>query len=156
MLLMVFPMMNSGNGTDADSGRGVFGQDSGGRDGGDAMSLINPDDIESITILKGASAAALYGSQGANGVILITTKSGKAGKLTVNFNSSITVDNVVSLPELQTEYQSLSVGQPITENGRVADPKSWGPKTSGLSNTVDDFFRTGYTAVNALSINFRK
>lgn len=146
------PMLNSGNGENGDSGRGIFGGDAGNVDGGDALSLINPDDIESLTVLKGASASALYGSQGANGVILITTKSGKDGKLKVNFNTSITVDNVTSLPELQTEYQSASVGQPIAENGNVADPKSWGAKTSGLSNTVDDFFNTGMTAINSLSL----
>lgn len=53
--------------------------DAGNRDGGDGISNLNPDDIESMSILKGASAAALYGSQAANGVILITTKKGKAG-----------------------------------------------------------------------------
>lgn len=147
------PMLNSGNGSNGESpGTNIFGDQTGNRDGGDALSLINPDDIESLTVLKGASASALYGSQGANGVILITTKSGKDGKLSINFNSSLTVDNVTSLPELQTEYQSNSVGQTITENGNVTDPKSWGPKTSGMSNTVDDFFETGITAIQSLSI----
>ena len=147
------PMLNNGNGSNGDSGRGLFGGTEGNRDGGDAISMINPDDIESMTILKGASASALYGSQGANGVILITTRSGKAGKMAVNFNSSYTIDKVTSLPELQTEYQSNSVGQAIGENGRVSDPKSWGDKTSGLSNTLDDFFQTGFTANNAVSIS---
>lgn len=147
------PMLNSGNGQNGDSGRGIFGSDAGNIDGGDALSLINPDDIESLTVLKGASASALYGSQGANGVILITTKSGKDGKLSVNFNSSLTVDNVTSLPELQSEYQSASVGEPIAENGNVADPKSWGAKTSGLNNDyAEDFFETGITAIQSLSL----
>lgn len=148
------PMLNSGNGQNGEApGANVFGSQTGNRDGGDITSLINPDDIESMTILKGASAAALYGSQGANGVILITTKSGKDGRIKVNFNSTFTVDNVISLPELQTEYQSLSVGGAITENGRVTDPKSWGAKTSGLSNTVDNFFNTGTTATQSLSLS---
>lgn len=148
------PMLNSGNGQNGETpGANVFGSQTGNRDGGDITSLINPDDVESITILKGASAAALYGSQGANGVILINTKSGKEGKIKVNFNSTMTVENVVSLPKLQTEYQSLSVGQPIAENGRVADPKSWGAAASGLSNNVDSFFNTGVTAINALSLS---
>ena len=60
---------------------------------------------------------------------------------------------MVSLPELQTEYQSLSVGGAIAENGRVTDPKSWGAKTGGLSNTVDDFFKTGTTATQAISLS---
>jgi len=147
------PMQNSGNG--AQPGGDIFGSETGNRDGGDISSLINPDDVESITILKGASAAALYGSQGANGVILITTKSGKEGKLKVNFNTTFTVDNVTSLPKLQTEYQSASVGQPLSNilTGEVADPKSWGAKTGGLSNTVDDFFETGYTATQAISLS---
>ena len=61
-------------------------------DSGDGVSNLNPDDIESMSILKGASAAALYGSQAANGVILITTKSGKAGMSRVTFSSNLTVD----------------------------------------------------------------
>ncbi|MDO6759282.1 SusC/RagA family TonB-linked outer membrane protein [Tamlana sp. 2_MG-2023] len=147
------PMLNSGNGSNGNEpGTDIFGSQTGNRDGGDAMSLINPDDIESMTVLKGASASALYGSQGANGVILITTKKGKEGSLSVNFNSSFTVDNVMSLPELQSEYQSASVGQPIAENGRVADAKSWGAKASNLSNDAHDFFTMGYTAINALSL----
>ncbi|MCH2193656.1 SusC/RagA family TonB-linked outer membrane protein [Kordia sp.] len=145
------PMLNNGNG--AQPGGDIFGSQIGNRDGGDITSLINPDDVESISVLKGASAAALYGSQGANGVILITTKTGKEGKINVNFSSTLTIDDVVSLPELQTEYQSLSVGEPIAENGRVTDPKSWGPRAGGLSNTVDDFFETGVTSINAISIS---
>lgn len=149
------PMMNSGNGSNGEEpGTSVFGGQTGNRDGGDAMSMINPDDIESISVLKGASAAALYGSQGANGVILITTKSGKEGKLTVNVSSSLTFDNVVSLPELQSQYQSPSVGQPVAENGRVPDAKSWGDKTSGLTNNyAEDFFNTGYTSIQSVSLN---
>ena len=148
------PMQNNGNGQNGETpGANIFGSQTGNRDGGDITSLINPDDVESMTILKGASAAALYGSQGANGVILITTKSGKEGKIKVNFNSTLTIDNVVSLPKLQTEYQSLSVGGAISENGRVTDPKSWGGKTSGLSNTVDDFFNTGQTLTNSFSLS---
>lgn len=148
------PMQNSGNGANgSEPGTNVFGSQTGNRDGGDITSLINPDDIESMTILKGASAAALYGSQGANGVILITTKSGKEGTIKVNFNSTFTIENVVSLPELQTEYQSASVGQPIDPDGGVADPKSWGPKTGNLSNTVDDFFETGHTATQSVSLS---
>lgn len=147
------PMLNSGNGSNGESpGTNIFGDQTGNRDGGDALSLLNPDDIESLTVLKGASASALYGSQGANGVILITTKSGKEGKISVNFNSNFTIDNVTSLPELQTEYQSNSVGESIAENGNVTDPKSWGPKASGLSNTVGDFFETGTTAIQSLSL----
>ncbi|WMI66499.1 SusC/RagA family TonB-linked outer membrane protein [Aestuariibaculum sp. YM273] len=147
------PVLNSGNGANGNEpGTDIFGSQTGNRDGGDAMSLINPDDIESMTVLKGASASALYGSQGANGVILITTKKGKEGALSVNFNSSFTADNVMSLPKLQSEYQSNSVGQPIAENGNVTDPKSWGTQSSGLKNDTESFFNTGFTSINALSL----
>ncbi|MFC2109138.1 SusC/RagA family TonB-linked outer membrane protein [Bacteroidota bacterium] len=147
------PMSNNGNGQNGESpGSNVFGSQIGNRDGGDAISMLNPDDIASMTVLKGASAAALYGSQGANGVILITTKTGKEGKLSVNFNSSLTVDNVISLPELQSEYQSASVGQSIAANGNVADPKSWGAKTNGLSNDSKSFFNTGHTSIQSVSL----
>ncbi|MBD0823503.1 SusC/RagA family TonB-linked outer membrane protein [Aestuariibaculum marinum] len=147
------PVLNSGNGANGNEpGTDIFGSQTGNRDGGDAMSLINPDDIESMTVLKGASASALYGSQGANGVILITTKKGKEGALSVNFNSSFTADNVMSLPKLQSEYQSNSVGQPIAENGNVTDPKSWGAQSSGLKNDAESFFNTGFTSINALSL----
>ncbi|CAL2101994.1 SusC/RagA family TonB-dependent receptor precursor [Tenacibaculum sp. 190130A14a] len=147
------PMSNNGNGSNgSEPGTDIFGSQIGNRDGGDIMSLINPDDIESLTVLKGASASALYGSQGANGVILITTKKGKEGKLSVNMSSSFTIENVISLPKLQSEYQSASVGNPIAENGRVTDPKSWGDKASGLRNDAEDFFNTGYTAINAINL----
>ncbi|MGI8635329.1 MAG: TonB-dependent receptor plug domain-containing protein, partial [Segetibacter sp.] len=76
----------------------------GTRDAGDAISNINPEDIESLQILKGASAAALYGSQAANGVILITTKKGRKGAASVNFTSTATFSNPILLPELQTNY----------------------------------------------------
>ena len=71
------------------------------RDGGDAMSTINPDDIASISLLKGASAAALYGAVAANGAIMITTKSAMAGRLAVNVSSNTTIDTPLSLPEYQ-------------------------------------------------------
>ena len=68
------------------------------------ISNLNPDDIESINILKGSSAAALYGSQAANGVILITTKKGKAGLQRVTFSSNLTVSHAISTPEFQNTY----------------------------------------------------
>ena len=70
-------------------------------------STLNPNDIESIEVLKDASSTAIYGSSGANGVILITTKSGKAGMSRVTFSSNLTVDHAVSLPEFQTIMDKL-------------------------------------------------
>lgn len=85
---------------------------------------INPDDIENITVLKGAAAAALYGSNGANGVILITTKTGSASKgmMSVSVNSSVTFDEVNKLPELQNKYLQ-------GRNGKYAAPLSWDDPT---------------------------
>ena len=67
--------------------RNDAGDDNGGQSGSDGMSSINPDDIESINVLKGAAGAALYGSRAANGVVLITTKKGKVGRASITINS---------------------------------------------------------------------
>ncbi|MCH4551945.1 TonB-dependent receptor domain-containing protein [Aestuariibaculum lutulentum] len=99
--------------------------DGGNRDGGDALSLINPDDIESLTVLKGASASALYGSAGLNGVILITTKKGRSGNFKTDFSTNLTVDSAAYSMEFNNEAQ----------------------------NNNDDFFNTGYTNINSLSIS---
>ncbi len=123
---------------------------------------INPDDIESINVLKGASAAALYGSQAGNGVIVITTKQGKEGKISVSLNSGLTVESPFSLPFFQNEYGQGSIGQ---LDPTVGD--SWGARMTGQSYTdawgnqasytaqprnVRDFFRTGSNLTNSLSI----
>ena len=76
-----------------------------GRDYGDGISNINSQDIESLTVLKGPNATALYGSRGANGVIVITTKSGKGGRgVAVDVNSSVTIDKLNLFPKLQNKY----------------------------------------------------
>ena len=117
----------------------------GGIDEGDGLSQVNPDDVESITILKGANASILYGSQGANGVVVITTKSGEAGDTKVTFNSGITFESVIALPELQYDY------------GRVgAASESWSPTKNANSangNFVDDFFQRGVNYVNSVSVS---
>ncbi|MBE9488957.1 MAG: SusC/RagA family TonB-linked outer membrane protein [Bacteroidetes bacterium] len=94
------PIINNTNG----SAVGPFGGEHG--DGGDDISTINPDDIESISVLKGSSAAALYGSLASNGVIMITTKSGKEGQgFGVEYSSSLTFDQInTDLQDFQTKY----------------------------------------------------
>jgi TonB-linked SusC/RagA family outer membrane protein len=91
---------------------------------------INPDDIESISVLKGPAAAALYGSEGANGVILITTKKGKAAaggqKYNISYNGSMTWDMVNKLPELQTKFVQGLNGQ--YRGPATATRDSWGPR----------------------------
>ncbi|MCB0628895.1 MAG: SusC/RagA family TonB-linked outer membrane protein [Saprospiraceae bacterium] len=114
-----------------------------GVDKGDGMSQINPDDIESVTILRGSNAAALYGSQGANGVVLITTKSGREGPAQVSFNTGITMESVLLKPDLQFKYGS--------EGGTK---ESWSTTPGNYaSDYVDDFFQTGANWMNSLSIS---
>nr|WP_199083266.1 TonB-dependent receptor plug domain-containing protein [Pedobacter sp. ASV19] len=112
-------------------------------DGGDPISNLNPDDIESISVLKGASAAALYGSQGANGVILITTKSGKEGKTEINFSSGASFDQAAFKPQFQNSY------------GLSEKYYSWGPKiTNGSSNdNLGSFFQTGSNYTNSINLS---
>jgi len=91
---------------------------------------INPDDIENISVLKGGAAAALYGTRGANGVILITTKKGAYGQaFRVDVNSSMEITEVNKLPSLQTKY---SQGLGGVYRGGTSSPFSWGPALSEL------------------------
>ena len=114
--------------------------DAGNRDAGDGISNLNPEDIESISILKGAPAAALYGTQAANGVILITTKKGLAGKQEVAFTSSVVFDKAMMLPKLQNHY------------GMSDEIESWGERENiTTGNPIPSFFRTGVTAIHSLS-----
>jgi len=127
---------------------------------------INPDDIESVTILKGAAAAALYGSKGANGAIIYTTKRGKAGKMSVTFSTSAAIDQVNKLPALQNDfaqgtggvYKPLIYGPgpsyPVLSGGTGS---SWGPRVSTIPggkvyDNVDNFFQNGMTFNNNLAI----
>jgi TonB-linked SusC/RagA family outer membrane protein len=133
---------NNTFGSNVGQGGGGTTAVSSSNDGGDGISNLNPDDIESLTILKGASASALYGSQAQNGVILITTKKGKAGKAVISFSSALTLEKVAYKPEFQDSY-----GQ--TKDG--AD--SWGPKVSSAQDNVSSFFQTGTNLTNSLSLS---
>ena len=130
------PMMMDLSSQQVDSNYG------GQRDGGDAMSTINPDDIASITLLKGASAAALYGAVAANGAIMITTKSASAGKVAVNFSSNTTVETPMVLPKFQNNY-GISEGL-----------YSWGSKLNGEApNYAKEFYQVGVTTNNSISLS---
>lgn len=120
-------------------------------DGGDILSTINPDDIESISVLKGASASALYGSQGSNGVILISTKKGKSGNTKIDFSSSISFDHAFLFPKLQYNYAQST---PQTSSGAGSED-SWGAKgvTEPGKNYVKDFFQTGTTIINSINLS---
>ena len=127
---------------------GVF---SGAPDGGDGISNINPDDIESVSILKGASASALYGSAAANGVVLITTKKGKAGQTVLTLNSNTTFDSAVKTPQLQTEY-----GQGAGGVNSATSTDSYGAKeSSGSANNAqpNDFLVTGKGYINSFTLS---
>jgi TonB-linked SusC/RagA family outer membrane protein len=129
------PMLNSGSGQPNDS----FGSLSGGnRDGGDVVSLINPDDYEGMTVLKGAAASVLYGSQGANGVILLSSKKAKTGKANIFASSVTTFEEAAYMPKFQTDY--------IAAPG--AD-ESWGAKQKSPDH-VKDFFNTGTTQITSV------
>jgi len=150
-----------------------------GRDYGNAAQDINPDDIESITVLKGPNAAALYGSRGANGVILITTKKGNMSKgLGVNFSTGITLGQAYVFPDLQNKYgggrnsTDFTVGTDGIDQANVTTDESWGPILDGHDvrqwggpnnegivrpwvahpNNYKDFFQLGLTFDNNLAI----
>jgi TonB-linked SusC/RagA family outer membrane protein len=141
----------------------------GGADLGDGISSINPDDIEDMTILKGAAASALYGQRGVNGVILITTKSGKAGQLNVDLNSNITVDKINNFLDFQEVYgQGLFGNRPTDQTSALnSGLSSWGSKLDGADITLfdskthpyskqgdhlKDFYKTGATLSNTVSV----
>jgi TonB-linked SusC/RagA family outer membrane protein len=117
--------------------RGSSGNSYQDADYGNGAGFVNPDDIESITVLKGASAAALYGSRANNGVILITTKSGKNSKgIGVSVNSTVTFENVLRLPDYQNVYGQGLNGEFGFKDGngggnRDGVDENWGPKMMG-------------------------
>lgn len=149
------PISNGTNGT--------AGSDFGSIQGSDGASNINPDDIESMTVLRGASAAALYGSQAGNGVIVITTKKGKSGRISVAVNSGFTVESAFSLPEVQNQYGQGNGGVLSSTSG-----ESWGAKMTGQSITnffgqpstysaqpgnIKEFFRKGISFNNSIGLS---
>lgn len=112
------------------------------RDGGDGISNLNQDDIESINILKGASASALYGSQAANGVILITTRKGVPNQRKITYSSNVTINQVTDVPEMQDNYGR-------TEWGR----SSWGASINKpVYDHVNNFFKDGITSNQSISV----
>lgn len=147
-------------------------------EGSDPLSMINPDDIESMNVLKGANAAALYGSAAANGVIMITTKKGKEGKIGVTFNSNVTFDSPLLTPELQNRYGGVRTN---ALGNKVFGSDSWGAKLDGkgkytldvlssdqqykagsvntlrlrnyAANDIENFYRTGVNTNNSVSVS---
>lgn len=117
----------------------------------ESIADINPDDIESISVLTGAAAAALYGSNAANGAIVITTKRGQVGKLQVTVNSNTEFARPFVLPEFQNRYGTGSRGK---DGGSTI--LSWGAKLNDASRTnyePKDFFDTGLIFTNSVTLS---
>lgn len=117
---------------------------SGAGQSGDALSTINPDDIQSISVLSGASAAALYGSAAANGAVMVTTKRGQEGKTTINFTNGTTFSEVSVLPDFQSTYGISSVGDFYSWGEKLPTPSTYSPR---------DFFQTGSSVNNSLNVS---
>lgn len=132
------PLFNTNMGS-TDSG--ILGS---GRAGSEGIADFNPEDIESLSILSGPSAAALYGSSAAQGVILVTTKKGTEGKLKVSLSSSSEFSQPLMLPKFQNRY-----------GNREGMFESWGSKleTPSSYNPKDDFFNTGTNFINSLTLS---
>ena len=144
----------------------------GGIDYGSGVSGVNPEDIESVNVLKGPNAAALYGERAAAGAIIITTKTGSKN-FGVSFSSNATFENPLVLPDFQNQYgQGVSGTLPVNAQNQVFIPRniesSWGPRMLGQQvldwtgqvkpyspqpNNIKDFYETGQTYNNILSLN---
>lgn len=112
----------------------------------DAGANINPDDIESINVLKGPSAAALYGSRAVNGAIIITTKQGAAGQFKIDVSTTQSLEKVSNLPTFQNSYGR--------GNGGVSGPnsvESWGPTIQKSTDNISNFFNDAYSSSYNLS-----
>lgn len=153
------PIDNTPGGVDS-----AFGTD--GMDMGNGLADINPEDVESMSVLKGASAAALYGARAGNGVILITTKSGKkTSGVGITINSGIQIETLFMQPEMQKTFGQGSLGD-YNASART----SWGPRITGQQITswngettnmraydnVNNFLRTGVSSIQGASFQREK
>lgn len=111
---------------------------------GDAVSTLNPDDIESINVLTGPSAAALYGANASNGVILVTTKKGHKGRMEVNYTGSFQFSHPFVMPEFQNQYGPTEANSYYSWGSKLDTPSSYKPK---------DFFQTGTNISNNVSVS---
>lgn len=118
----------------------------------DPIADINPEDIESISVLTGAAAAALYGSDAANGAIVVTTKKGQAGQLSVTATAGVEVMSPFVLPQFQNRYGTGNLTTPINVNSY-----SWGKRLNGANrmgyDPREDYFRTGVANTESVSLS---
>ena len=136
------PMYNFGGGGDTEFGS---------KGSSEAIADLNPEDIESISVLTGAAAAALYGSNAANGAVVITTKKGQVGKLSVTVSTGIDWLKPFKMPEFQNRYGTGSGGK--AGNSSIY---SWGERLNSAANTgytPSDFFQTGAVYTNAVTLS---
>lgn len=149
--------------------RGAAGQ-WGGADNGDGIGNLSPDDIESMTVLKGQAASALYGARASNGVILITTKSAKKGDdWTLNYNLNVMTDRPMDFTNFQNEYGQGRLGQrPVTvADARTTGRFAWGERMGGTvigydgnsypyepaSENYLDFYNVGTNVTNTVAVS---
>lgn len=111
---------------------------------GDAASMVNPDDVESLSILSGAAAAALYGSDAANGVVMITTRKGQAGKVRLSYSNNTSFFSPLVTPEFQNTYGPTSNGAFSSWGSKLATPSTYDPL---------DFYQTGYNTSNSITFS---
>lgn len=136
------PMYNfgGGGGTEFDS-----------KGASESIADLNPEDIQSISVLTGAAAAALYGSQAANGAVMITTKKGQSGKLKVSFSSNTEFLSPFRLPEFQNRYGTGLNGR--DSGSGVYSWEAYIPEGARYNYSPNDYFETGHTYTNAFSIS---
>ena len=111
---------------------------------GDVLGSINQEDIESISVLSGPSAAALYGASAANGVIIITTKKGDKDKLEVDYTNSTSFSRAYVMPQFQNTYGATAPGSYYSWGTKLAEPSSYNPR---------DYFQTGVNELNSVSLS---
>jgi len=177
LLLRGLPSMNGAgsplfviNGVPMDNTQRGSTSEWGGSDNGDGIGNINPDDIETMTVLKGQAASALYGSRASNGVILITTKSGKKGDFSVDYNMNLMVDKAINYTDFQYEYgQGVGGAKPTTVDGAQQSARmSWGAKLDGSQviqfdgktyaysaqkDNLKNFYVTGPSFTNTIAVS---
>ncbi len=176
ILLRGMPSMNSAgspliviNGVPMDNTQRGSAGEWGGADGGDGLGNLNPDDIETMTVLKGQTASALYGARASNGVILVTTKRGKKGDFAVEYNMNLTADSPVNFTDFQYEYgQGIGGAKPATiAAAQQTARQSWGAKLDGSNviqfdgnqypyvaqrDNIKNFYRNGSNFTNTVSV----
>lgn len=177
VLLRGMPSMNSGgsplyviNGVPMDNTQRGSSGEWGGSDNGDGIGNLNPDDIETMTVLKGQAASALYGARASNGVILITTKSGKRSGFSVEYNLNVMVDKAVDFTDFQYEYGQGQQGQKPTDvlSARNSNRFSWGSRLDGsqviqyngqsypytaVKDNIATFYRTAPAITNTIAFS---